>query len=69
MSIYPEEGTGGAVTVFCYVTPCGVVITIFSESSVCPGLTKQNRFTTFYLMTKTNSASEIHLSTEKIDGK
>jgi len=29
MPIYPEKGTGGAVTVFWYVTPCGLVITFF----------------------------------------
>jgi hypothetical protein len=65
MSIYPEEGTGGAVTVFWYVTPCGLVITLFPESSVCPGLTQRSRFPTFYLMTATNSTSEIRLSTKQ----
>lgn len=69
MYINPEEGNGGAVTVFCYVTPCGLVMTYFSESSVCPGLTQQSRFPTFYLKTATNSASETHLSTEKIQWK
>ena len=53
MSIYPEEGTGGAVTVFWCVTTCGLVeiSRIFGSMSIYPEEGTGGAVTVFWYVT------------------